>query len=434
MNKFLTFLLILILFLTFIPTTKAEGASIYLSPSSGTFYVGSTFNVSVFVNTGGSDVNAVRVDLKFDPKKLQVASPTAGRSLISVWISQPAYSNVEGTVSFRGGVPSPGINTSSGLISTITFRVIAPGSATVSVLEASQVLLNDGMGTDILSWTGRGTYTLTMPPPEGPRVSSSTHPDQNKWYKNNSPTLGWERESWVTDFSYSVDKDYRGTPDNISEGDHAAVSHTDLEDGIWYFHIRAKKAGVWGGVSHYIVRVDTTPPAAFTLSFEPFLASPIPTSQPIVSFITTDALSGIDHYELKTVSLTETKEKKEADFWIEVTSPYKLAPLGAGTHKVMVRAFDSAGNWRDASEKLGIIPRGEFVVSKDGVNFWIVFLPWWLIILILVILILLILGFVFWWRKYHKRVHREREVLRETAERVKADGERIKGKLGGMRE
>ncbi len=84
MNKFLACLFISILCFTNILFTNAQegGASIYFSPASGTFYVGSTFDVSVFVNTNGNDVNAVRVDLKFDPKKLQVASPTAGKSFI----------------------------------------------------------------------------------------------------------------------------------------------------------------------------------------------------------------------------------------------------------------------------------------------------------------------------------------------------------------
>jgi len=106
---------------------QGAGASLYLSPGNGTFFVGSTFDVSIFVNTGGNNVNAVKVDLKFDPRKIQIASPTAGKSFIEVWISPPVYSNVDGTASFQGGVPSPGINTSSGVVSTITFRAIAPG-------------------------------------------------------------------------------------------------------------------------------------------------------------------------------------------------------------------------------------------------------------------------------------------------------------------
>ena len=156
---------------------KAAGGSLYLSPTTGTFFIGSTFDVSIFVNTGGNNVNAVKVDLKFDSKKIQIASPTAGKSFIEVWVAQPTYSNIQGTASFQGGVPSPGINTSSGLVSTITFRAVAPGKAAISISDSSQVLLDDGMGTNILSSTGRGEYQLVIPPPEGPKVFSTTHPE-----------------------------------------------------------------------------------------------------------------------------------------------------------------------------------------------------------------------------------------------------------------
>ena len=178
MKKTLFTLIILIISFGVAFVARADGASLYLSPQTGTFFVGSTFDVSIFVNTGGNNVNAVKVDLKFNQRKLQIASPTAGRSFIAVWISQPTFSNIEGAATFQGGVPSPGINTSSGLVSTITFRAINPGEAAVSILDSSQVLLDDGKGTNILSSVGRGVYTIAIPPPEGPKVFSPTHPHQ----------------------------------------------------------------------------------------------------------------------------------------------------------------------------------------------------------------------------------------------------------------
>jgi len=415
-------------------TIKAEGASLYFSPNAGTFFVGSTFDVSIFVNTGGNDINAVRVDLKFDPKKLQIASPTTGRSFISVWIAQPAYSNIEGTASFKGGIPSPGINTSAGLVSTITFRAIAPGETAIYFSDSSEVLLNDGKGTNVLSSTGRGVYNIAIPPPEGPRVFSSTHSDQNKWYKNNNPTFSWEKEEGVTDFSYSINQDFSGVPDNISEGDQTSISYTDLEDGIWYFHIKAKKGGVWGGVSHYIVQIDATPPADFTIDFEPKLKSPVMTSQePVVSFITTDSLSGIEHYELKTIDFGKTKSG-ENGFFTEVISPYKLPILSIGEHEIVVRAFDAAGNWQDNSKRIDVIPLGKlFYITKSGIGIWIFFFPWRQILSILAILVLLILILSFlWWRK-QKSLAERKEKLKEIKERTEKNGEEFQKRLYGQK-
>jgi len=94
----------------------AGGASLYLSPSSGSFLVGSTFSISIFLNSEGNEINVVWADLKFPPEILQITSPTTGSSFISEWILPPNYSNERGIVSFRGGVPG-GIITSAGLVS-----------------------------------------------------------------------------------------------------------------------------------------------------------------------------------------------------------------------------------------------------------------------------------------------------------------------------
>lgn len=431
MKKLFFIFVILIFSLVVVPSAKGEGASLYLSPNSGTFFVGSTFDVSIFVNTGGNNVNAVKVDLKFDPKKLQIASPTAGKSFIAVWVSQPSYSNIEGTASFQGGAPSPGINTSSGLVSTLTFRAMNPGETIISLLDSSQVLLNDGKGTDILSSWGQGIYILKIPPPAGPKVFSPTHPDQNKWYKNGSPSFSWEKESGVTDSSYTIDHNFYGMPDNISEGSHDSVSYTDLEDGIWYFHVKAKKGGAWGGISHYLVQIDATPPAAFSLVFEPALKSPVLTSkEPIVSFITTDALSGLDHFELKAIDLRKTLEKKDTGFFVEVDSPYRLPRLDAGEYEIVVRAFDQAMNFRDASERIDVIPiEKAFYITKRGINIWAIFLNWRKVTLILIPLIILILIIVFRWQKIYRLVYQRKKRLGEVKEKAEKDREKLKEKL-----
>ncbi len=410
--------------------TFAGGASLYLSPVSGTFYLGSTFDVSIFLNTGGNDVNAVEVDLKFDPRKLQIASPTAGKSFISVWISQPTYSNTNGNASFQGGIPSPGINTSAGLVSTITFRAVAPGETSVSFLDSSQILLDDGKGTDILSSLGRGVYTIVIPPPEGPKVFSSTHPDQNKWYKNNNPTFSWEKEEGVTNFSYSIDNDFQGVPDNIPEGDHTSVSYSDIEDGLWYFHVKAEKGDIWGGTSHYLVQIDTTSPADFTLVFEPVLMSPTITSrEPIISFITTDALSGLSHYELKVINFN--KEKAEAGFFVEVVSPYKLPRLDLGEYQIIVRTYDLAGNWQEVSQKIEVVEPGKiFYVIKEGIHIFNIYLTWWKATWILLLLIVFILVFIFFCRRRYKNISGKRRALKEIKNKTKKNREDIKKRLG----
>ena len=400
MKNIFRVLTFLILFFLTAPLTQASGASLYLSPNGGTFYIGSTFDVSILLNTSGNSINAIKADLRFDPKKLQVVNPATGKSFVSVWAVPPFYSNTEGRMSFQGGIPSPGIRASSGSVLTVTFRAIEPGETTISLLDSSKVLLDDGKGTDVLSSIGSGKYIISLPIPEGPIVTSSTHPDQNKWYKNNNITIFWDKKGEITDFSYTLDNCPYGLPDEESEGDKSSVSYSGLEDGIWYFHIKAKEDGNWGGISHYLAKIDSSSPASFDVKVSPSAKTSF--SQPIISFITTDSFSEIDHYKVKVVDITIDHENKREAFFIETTSPYQLPVLGVGKYLVIIRAYDKAGNWQKKSVEIEIAPE-RILVTERGIWLKGTFLSWWPILLVFLILIILILlTLIFLWRRERK--------------------------------
>jgi len=70
-------------------------AKLSLSPLTGSFMVGSTFDVSIVLNTDEVYANTVKVDLKFPADLLQVVTPSSGKSFVSLWLEQPTYSNTE---------------------------------------------------------------------------------------------------------------------------------------------------------------------------------------------------------------------------------------------------------------------------------------------------------------------------------------------------
>ena len=419
-----------VLFLACPKIAFASGASLYLSPNSGTFFVGATFDVSIFVNTGSKEINTIEANLKFDPKKVQIVNPAVGKSFISVWVAQPSYSNINGTITFQGGVPSPGINTSSGLVSTITFRAISPGQISIEFLDSSKVLLNDGKGTNILNSSSKGVYEITVPPPEGPKIFSPSHSDQNKWYQNNNPSFGWEMEAGVEEFSYSLDHSLYGAPDNTGEGKETSISYNSLEDGVWYFHIKARRGKNWGGISHYLVQIDTTPPAAFTPSIDPILRQPnITTDQPIVTFFTTDALSGVAYYQIKIVDLSKTGEAGTG-FFVEANSPYKISKLSAGEYEIVVRAFDNAGNWRDSSKKIEVSEfQKAFYSTQKGLFLFNFFIPWLAIIIAILILILIVIFFSWSYSHSYKKLEEKRRKLSELIEKSQSDRKALEEKL-----
>lgn len=368
----------------FIPRAFAQngsGASLFLSPSAGAFSVGSTFDIAIHLNTNDQFVNAVEVRLKFPPDKLQVVSPAnAANSLIDIWASPPSYSNKDGTLVFQGGIHKPGINTDDGIISTVTFRVKDTGAASIKFVDTSRVYLADGTGTDILTKTTGAIYQLVLPPPAGPFIASPTHPDQTRWYKEDTAIFRWEKDPEITGFSYALSDVPVEEPDNISEGVKTSLSYQDLPDGLHYFHIKSLRGGSWGGVTHYALKIDATPPAEFPIKISPNEYTS--TRQPLIAFATTDKTSGIDHYEFKALHLNpESPENDNANFFIEVDSPYSET-FDIGKYNIIVRAFDHANNFSEANVRLTIANPIFEIIREEGLRIRGTFLvPWWIAII-----------------------------------------------------
>jgi len=399
----LIFITILIFSFPMVFKAEAASSSLYLAPSGGTFLVGSTFSISLFVDTKGNKINAVETDLRFPPDILQVTAPTAGQSFISQWLTPPSYSNSGGVVSFKGGIPE-GIVTSAGLIATITFRAKAPGIARIEFLDSSKVLLADGEGTLILTTNIGGQYQILIPPPEGPKIFSSTHPDQEKWYGDPDPSFSWEKEDGVTDFSYLISQSSGENPDTLSEGEEVFKSYQDIPDGNWYFHLRAKKKGVWGKTSHFSVKIDNSPPEKFEPRADLFTR--------FIYFETKDIFSGIDHYEVSLINADQSPGL--APFFVEATSPYK-APKPAGKYSLIVRAFDRVGNFQTAQIQFQILS-SILSLEKGGIQFRGIFIPNWSLFIVLAILAVTILFLIFYslrWQGLRKGIKEIEEALRE---------------------
>ncbi len=348
-----------------------QKADLFLSPATATIISGSTIEIPVFVNTEGQSINTVSLSVNFDPTKLALVNPSDSNSIIGIWVDPPTYSNTNGTLELSGVIPN-GITTESGLITTMTFRALTTGQANVTISDASRILANDGQGTAVELEVGRGTYTILPQAPEGPQVFSETHPFQDTWYNNNSPVLAWNRDDGVSGFSFTLDDKPFTVPDNVIDATDTVISYPNLTDGIWYFHIKAQKDGIWGGTTNFVIRIDTAPPAAFTPQVAIVTASN--NTQALVSFFTTDDLSGIDHYEVGVVDIS--KSPNSSPVFVQSDSPYALALKPLDTLRVTVRAFDRAGNVRD-----------ETITVAPPVT-WINFLKQnWIIILLLLLLI-----------------------------------------------
>src|SRR3989344_585971 len=274
--------------------------------------IGQTISVPLLVSTEGSEVlNAVSAEVRFPTSLLTLQSISKTGSVMSFWAEEPSYSNNNGTASLQGIVPNPGWKGQGGTIVTFVFKVKASGSATISFSSAS-VLANDGLGTNILSKTFSKTLSfgdsapqatspaLTSGAPLAPVLTSSTHPDPSMWYNDANPLFSWKVPADVTAVRLLYDKNPVSLPSILYSPAINRKQLSDVGDGTYYFHAQFQNANGWGAISHMRFQVDTVPPKAFTIKVVRESSESNP--QPILSFETTDATSGIDHY---TVSVAD---------------------------------------------------------------------------------------------------------------------------------
>lgn len=383
----------------FAAPTIVKAATLTISPGSGTFVVGSTFDASIILDTKDKAANAIEVELLFPADKVQLANPSVGKSIVQLWPAPPEFSNRDGRIYFAGGIPSPGINVSNGVVLTLTFRVVAPGDGEIAFGPKTHIFANDGKGTNILKQKSSGFFHFTYPPPEGPTISSPTHPDPDIWYRNNNPIFIWPKDTLSDGYSYEINKDPEGYPATVINGTNSSVSYRNVSNGTWYFHLREKAEGVWGGVSHYMIKVDVLSPASFSIDVSPGVRTT--SRSPIVRLFTTDAFSGLDHYELKIVSLSSPTASDALFF--ETGPTYQLTDLQPGRYEIIARAVDKAKNYEEAAVTLSVVGAFNRFISQDGIDLVFVFLPWsWIIMVtsfILVILLLILLSI--WLRHRH---------------------------------
>lgn len=323
----------------------ANAATLYFSPSSGDYSVGNIINATVLVNTQGIAMNNSDAIINFPSALLEVISLSKSGSIFTLWVEEPAFSNSAGTISFNGGLPTPGYNGSAGRLLNLTFRVRNAGLASL-IFSSAAVRANDGYGTDILQTKGQAQFNLvseerpvTPPPalgtPQAPRISSPTHPDSNKWYAKGTATFTWSVPSGVDAARLLVGKIPTAQPVVLYLPAIDQKTIGDLENGVWYFHAQLRNDAGWGETTHFRFQTDTVNPERFDIKN----VSEDPTD-PKVKFVfdAFDKTSGIDYYEVKIDDL-------ETEIWKSASGEFYQAPaLSSGQHTMKVKAFDRAGN------------------------------------------------------------------------------------------
>ncbi len=355
----------------FLLISAASAASLYPSPSSGSYNIGQTFTVTIYISSPDQEMNAISGSLNFPTDKLEVTSLSKTSSVVTLWVEEPSYSNSQGTVSFEGIVLNPGYKGAAGKVLSVGFKTKSSGSADVKFSSGS-VLANDGQGTNILNGLGTARFAIEVPTtgpaapeaetpsesvgtPAAPQVTSVTHPDPDSWYANSTAEFAWALPGGTTADRLLVNSQPQATPTVTYVPASGYKKLTDLDDGVWYFHVRLRNAAGWGSINHFRFQIDTQDPEHFTMEKMEETDSNAPTR--IYNFDATDATSGIAYYAIQI-------DDGEAINWEDDGShSYETPPLGPGRHTIIVNALDKAGNFLTNFDEFTIEPLAAPIIT-----------------------------------------------------------------------
>lgn len=148
-----------------------------------TVTTGDVVRARIVVNAGSDAINTAEAVLQFPSDVLDVISVDKSSSIFSIWVDEPSFSNAQGTVSFSGGLPSPGYSGSAGTVLSVTFHAKRAGTASLS-LSGATVRANDGLGTNVLRSVNGTTLQVTdpvkTPTPPTPTTVPTTQPTDTK--------------------------------------------------------------------------------------------------------------------------------------------------------------------------------------------------------------------------------------------------------------
>jgi hypothetical protein len=403
--------------------SAASAASLYFSPSSGSYSVGQNLSIGVYVSSPDKAMNAASGVINFSKENLQLVSLSKSGSIFSLWVQEPSFSNSEGTANFEGIVLNPGFTGNSGKILTLNFKVLKPGKANLSFYSGS-VLANDGEGTNILNNLSTASFDLkeavveTKPLapssqivsnlPPAPEIKSPTHPDQNKWYALKDVRLEWDIPENVIEARFVLSQNSSDEPKELIQDNFKEFSN--LEDGIWYFALQFKNKNGWGKISRFKIQIDTTPPNPINLTFVD--GKQTYNQTPTILFDTKDNMSGIDFYKIKIGDgdfFTLSKEMQ--------SNPYKLSLQTLGEHTILIQAFDKAGNYSYVSDKYTILsPPSSFkIFSEKLLNILVEIIP---IIGLILLLILMILYGIWYIKRIQRKIKKDVTLTKQEIHKI----------------
>jgi gas vesicle protein len=394
-------------FLISLPIFSVFAADLYILPSNKDLNVGDNLNVAVYVDSLDQAMNAVSFRISYPEDLLRFVSLSKTGTIINLWVQEPKGGN--GEVFAEGIVLNPGFTGSRGKILNITFKALNSGKADISFVSGA-VLANDGFGTNILKNMKGGSYNIRKVSIEKhsisylptPKITSPTHPDQEKWYNNNNPIFEWEVPEGVVEVRLSYSEKPKALPIYRYSPSISQKKLENVKDGTYYFNVQFIGKGVKSEIARYKFNIDTKEP-----TFEEFLLVFTNYNSIKLNIKAKDELSGIEKIETyldNNLILATSSDSSE----IEANN------LQPGTHILRAEIFDKAGNLTKKEETINVPTlekkiEKEIIVQKDYALYYV----------LLFVLILLIILTIFIYFLKHRVDVIHKEIRKEKLETVK---------------
>jgi hypothetical protein len=248
--------LILGTFLIFSGSLGVSAATLYGVVSYPSLEVNGHVRVSWYLDTQGESINVIDGALYFSTSTIRVSEVGIGKSLISLWMTKPSYSQETGLITFTGGAPL-GL---TGIVPIFesTLEGYKEGPGLISILSSSSVLVNDGEGSE--EQLTFPSLQISVKRARKSLIKSSTQKDQGVWYKNNKSIL--EITGTTTNLEYTFGNDDSTGSRHIILKSNKTIGYRSLDDGVYYLQLFAAKSPTL--LDTFSVHIDQTPPEEFT--------------------------------------------------------------------------------------------------------------------------------------------------------------------------
>lgn len=219
--------------------------------------------------------------------------------------------------------------------------------------------------------------TIDVTPPIMMEISCNII--NSSWTKNNNVTFNFtatDSLSGVKGFTMILDSLIENNvTDNLKEIENSNITYENLEDGVYYFHIKPYDvANNFGNTLtfNYSIRIDRTPPTKPVIAISTKYAD-----TQNLSFEweeSADTTSGIDYYNITIINVNDTSKNYSA-VTTGLTYQFSNVAFVGNNYYAIITAFDNAGNFiesllnNDNMTPIKIIsaaPNGSSVIVKDS--------------------------------------------------------------------